>query len=53
MRLTEFKNGQAVKDVEILYPLKITRVNVSQQNNPYGLAIAGFISNPERLRTYI
>ena len=53
MRLTEYKNNQPVKDVEILYPLKVTRMNVSQQNNPYGLAIAGFVSEPVRLKTYI
>jgi integrating conjugative element protein (TIGR03746 family) len=53
MRLTEFKNNQAVKDVEIIYPLKITRVNVSTQNNPYGLALAGFVSEPQRQKTYI
>ncbi len=53
MRLTEYKNNQAVKDVEILYPLKVTRTNVSPQNNPYGLAITGFVSEPKRLKTYI
>lgn len=53
MRLTEYKNNQAVKDVDILYPLKITRVNISPQNNPYGLAISGFVSPPTRLKTYI
>lgn len=53
MRLTEFKNNQPVKDVEVLYPLKITRMNISQQNNPYGLAIAGFVTEPVRLKTYI
>lgn len=53
MRLTEYKNNQPVKDVDIIYPLKITRVNVSQHNNPYGLAIAGFIAEPKRLNTYI
>lgn len=53
MRLTEYKNNQPVKDVEILYPIKITRMNASQQNNPYGLAIAGFVSEPMRLKTYI
>jgi integrating conjugative element protein (TIGR03746 family) len=53
MRLTEYKNNQVIKDVDILYPLKITRVNVSPQNNPYGLIIAGFVSEPVRLKTYI
>lgn len=53
MRLTEYKNSQSVKDVEIIYPLKVTRINVSPRNNPYGLAIAGFVSEPKRLNTYI
>lgn len=53
MRLTEFKNNQIVKDVEIIYPLKVTRINISTENNPYGLALAGFVSEPQRLKTYI
>jgi len=53
MRLSEYKNGQPVKDIEIIYPLRVTRINVSPQNNPYGLALDGFISEPERLQTYI
>ncbi len=53
MRLTEYKNNQTVKDVEILYPLKVIRTNVSPKNNPYGLAIAGFIAEPKRVTTYI
>jgi integrating conjugative element protein (TIGR03746 family) len=53
MRLTEYRNNQPVKDIEILYPLKVTRINVSQANNPYGLMLAGFVSEPVRLKTYI
>jgi integrating conjugative element protein (TIGR03746 family) len=53
MRLTEYKNNQPVKDVEILYPIKITRMDVSHEANPYGLALAGFVSPPVRLKTYI
>lgn len=53
MHLTEYKNNQQVKDVDIIYPLKITRMNVSPRNNPYGLVIAGFVSEPKRLNTYI
>lgn len=53
MRLTEFKNNQVIKDIEVLYPLKVTRANISPQNNPYGLVIAGFVSAPKRLKTYI
>jgi len=53
MRLTESRNNQVVKDVEILYPLIVTRVNISHENNPYGLALAGFGSAPERERTHV
>ena len=53
MRLTELKNNQPVKDVEIIYPLKVTRINISARNNPYGLVIAGFVSPPKRTNTYI
>lgn len=53
MHLMEYKNNQPVKDVEILYPLKITRRDVSESDNPYGLAIAGYVSPPVRLKTTI
>jgi integrating conjugative element protein (TIGR03746 family) len=53
VRLTEYKNNQLVKDVEMLYPLKVTRRDVSSHNNPYGLAVAGFVADPIRLKTYI
>lgn len=53
IRLMEFRNNQPVKDVEILYPLKITRHEISQSDNPYGLALAGFVSVPIRGKTYI
>lgn len=53
MRLSEYKNNQIVKDVELLYQLRVTRINVSPRNNPYGLAIDGFIAEPKRLNTYI
>jgi hypothetical protein len=53
MRLLEYKNNQIVKDVQLLYPLKVIRVNIAQVDNPYGLALAGFISPPVRLKTTI
>lgn len=53
MRLTEYSNHQIVKDVEILYPLKVMRMNVSEKFNPYGLVLAGFVSEPRRLKTYV
>ena len=53
MHLMEYNNNQLVKDVEILYPIKVTRMNISEQDNPYGLVLAGFVNNPIRLKTNI
>lgn len=53
MRLTEYKNNQIVKDVDIIYPLKVIRTNVSPKNNPYGLIISGYMSEPKRINTYV
>lgn len=49
MHLVEYKNNQIIKDVEILYPLKVTRINLARSINPYGLAIAGFVFEPKRI----
>ncbi len=53
VRLMEYKNNQLVKDVEVLYPIKIVRHDISNSYNPYGLAIAGYLSPPLRLKTYV
>lgn len=53
VRLMEYKNNELVKDIEVLYSLKVVRHDVSNSNNPYGLALAGFISSPVRLKTYV
>jgi integrating conjugative element protein (TIGR03746 family) len=53
MHVSEYKNNQIVKDVEIVYPLKIARVNIARSLNPYELAITGFVSEPKRINTLI
>jgi integrating conjugative element protein (TIGR03746 family) len=53
MRLTEYKNNQPIKDIEMMYPLKVIRSSISPGHNPYGLQIAGFLSEPQRTTTYI
>jgi integrating conjugative element protein (TIGR03746 family) len=52
LRLIEYRNNQIVKDIEMRYPLKVIRWDVSSEKNPYGLAIDGFVSPPVRLKTY-
>jgi integrating conjugative element protein (TIGR03746 family) len=51
VRLIEYRNNQIVKDVEMLYPLKVVRWDISSEKNPYGLALDGFASPPIRLKT--
>ncbi len=54
MRLTERMNtdGSVVKDTEISYVIKVVEYNVDQQQNRYGLALAGFGSDPQRIKTF-
>ena len=55
MRLSEHMNinGNQVKDVTIEYTLRIVRYDIDAKSNPWGLAIDGFINNPQRIQTYI
>lgn len=49
MHIVEYKNDQIVKEIDVLYPLKVARVNLASSINPYGLAIVGYNSEPKRL----
>ena len=53
MRLLEYRNHEVVKDIDLLYPLKVIRWDISSEKNPYGLAIDGFLSPPTRLKTTV
>lgn len=55
MRLSEQMNmnGNAVKDVILHYALRVVRYDVNAKQNPWGLALDGFVENPERIHTYI
>jgi integrating conjugative element protein (TIGR03746 family) len=55
MRLSEHMNmnGNAVKDVVLNYTLRVVRYDANPKVNPWGLALDGFVENPERVHTYI
>jgi len=55
MRLTEMMNANAkvVKDVVLSYTLKVVRYDVDAHSNPWGLALAGFVKSPMRIKTNI
>ena len=52
-RLTETSDGVVTKDVEIEYPLKVVRMQISVSRNPFGLALDGFVHTPRRIKTLI
>ncbi|MAZ39166.1 MAG: TIGR03746 family integrating conjugative element protein [Legionellales bacterium] len=52
-RLTETSDGVVTKDIEIEYPLKVVRMQISLSHNPFGLALDGFVSTPKRIKTLI
>lgn len=47
--LIERAHHMVVKHINLRYPLKIVRYDVSRDTNPYGLALAGFVGKPKRL----
>jgi integrating conjugative element protein (TIGR03746 family) len=55
MRLSEHMNmnSNEVKDVAIEYVLRVVRYDVDAKANPWGLALDGFITNPQRIQTYV
>lgn len=55
MRLSEHMNmnGNAVKEVVLRYTLRVVRYDTQANANPWGLALDGFVENPERVQTYI
>jgi hypothetical protein len=38
-----------VKQTQVRYPLRVVRYDVDREKNPWGLALAGFASAPERI----
>lgn len=53
LRLEERLGDTVVKDVLINYPIKVVKIQTSQQLNPYGLAIDGYVTSPKRIKTLI
>jgi integrating conjugative element protein (TIGR03746 family) len=46
-------NAKVVKDIQMLYTLKIVRFDIDAKENPWGLAIAEFAGNPARVKTIV
>ena len=42
--VTETVNNEVVKDIQVRYPVRVVRANISQNYNPYQLQIDGYAS---------
>jgi len=49
LQVIETYRGETVKNTAVRYPLRVVRYDVDPEQNPFGLALAGFESPPERL----
>jgi len=49
LQIIETYRGETVKNTAVRYPLRVVRYDVDPEQNPFGLALAGFESPPERL----
>ena len=41
--------GETIKNTAVHYALRVVRYDVDPERNPFGLALAGFATTPERL----
>ena len=51
VRLTEFVKGTKVKEVNILYPIRVVRNDSNREYNPWGLVLDGFVRKPTRIHS--
>ena len=49
LQVIESYRGETIKNTALRYPLRVVRYDVDPERNPFGLALAGFATTPERL----
>ena len=49
LQIIETYQGETIKNTAVRYPLRVVRYDVDPENNPFGLALAGFEALPARL----
>ena len=49
LQILETYRGETIKNTAVRYPLRVVRYDIDPEQNPFGLALAGFVSAPERL----
>ena len=51
LQVIETYRGETIKNTAVRYPLRVVRYDVDPEQNPFGLALGGFETPPERLLT--
>jgi integrating conjugative element protein (TIGR03746 family) len=49
LQVEESYRGETIKNTAVRYPLRIVRYDIDPEQNPFGLALAGFEISPTRL----
>lgn len=49
LQILENYRGETIKNTAVHYALRVVRYDVDPERNPFGLALAGFATTPERL----
>lgn len=49
LQVIESYRGETIKNTAVRYPVRVVRYDVDPEQNPFGLALAGFATAPERL----
>ncbi len=49
LEINESVRGMNVKQTAVRYPLRVVRLDVDRERNPWGLALSGFASPPARI----
>jgi len=50
LKVREWFNNMVVKEIDLAYPIRVVRYDINRQLNPWGMALDGFISVPQRIK---
>ena len=50
LKIREYYRGMKVKEVDLAFPVRVVRYDINRQLNPWGMALDGFITLPQRIK---
>lgn len=51
LKIREWFRGMKVKEVDLMFPMRVVRYDINRQLNPWGMALDGFITLPQRIKS--